>query len=425
MEPVQTDDVPNFLNEFFANIANRTRLFDPDSIDRNSFEKNVDSEFHFEPPNIFELKELIKQVDTSMSSCIEGINARTCKTVLECIPEQFLKLFANSLFTGIFPEKWTCASLTFLPKEGNKTNPTNWRPISQTNLFLKMLEKIVHASLLKYLLDNNLISKYQFGFLPCKSTHQAVFNVIKHMYGSMNNNKVIGAIYLDIAKAFNCISQELLFMKMVRAGFTSNVINWFRSYLNRYQTVRIKDKVSDNISVPAGIAQGTVLGPLLFVFYINDVISCLNHVNISMFADDCVLYISGNNWNNIRPMLQLDLDAFALWCRNNALSLNISKTKTMIFGNRHKITKIRDPLPLYVQLQNLQFVKKYTYLGITLDSEITLEPYYKSIIKKVNNKIYTFRKIRKYISFDIAVQIYKQTIFPFFLLWWLYMYIIY
>ena len=135
-----------------------------------------------------------------------------------------------------------------------------------------------------------------------------------------------------------------------------------------------------------------------------------------MFADDCVLYMSGNKWNVIRPKLQSDLDAFALWCHTNALSLNISKTiaKTMIFGNRHKLGKITDPLPLHVQGHYLQFVTKYNYLGIILDSELTLELFYKSIIKKINYKIYTLRKIRKYISFEIASQIYKQTILPFF-----------
>ena len=166
--------------------------------------------------------------------------------------------------------------------------------------------------------------------------------------------------------------------------------------------------------VPAGVAQGTVLGPLLFIFYINDIFSCLDHVNISMFADDCVLYLSGNNWEIIRTKIQKDLDTVVDWMSMNALTLNTSKTKTMIFGNRHKLLKIKNPTPLSINGKDLVFVKKYNYLGIVLDVELNLDPFFKSIIKKVNNKVYSLRKIRKYVSFEVAIQIYKQMILPFF-----------
>ena len=166
--------------------------------------------------------------------------------------------------------------------------------------------------------------------------------------------------------------------------------------------------------VPSGVAQGMVLEPLLFIFYINDIISCLDHVNISMFADDCVLYLSDNNWNVIHTELQKDLYTVLNWMSMNALTFNTSRTKTMIFGNRHKLLKIKNPTPLSINGRNLAFVKKYNYLGRVLDSEHNLEPFYKSIIKKVINMIYSLRKIRKYISFDIAVQICKRTILPFF-----------
>ena len=230
----------------------------------------------------------------------------------------------------------------------------------------------------------------------------------------MNNNTIIGSIFLDIAKAFNCINHRVLFLKMAKAGFSENVIKWFRSYLTRFQHVRIGEQNSPKKLAADGIAHGTFLGPLIFIFYIDYVISCLKHVNISMFADDCVLYVAGNNWNSVKNKLQSDLNAFVNWCDQNALSLNTSKTNTMIFGNRQKILKNKNPVPLVIHGKNITFVKKYTYLGVILDAELNLDPFYKSILKKVNNKIYTLRKIRKYITFDVASQIYKQTILPLF-----------
>ena len=129
------DDVPDFLNIFFANIAARTRLFDDTNVPEYDVNITHENPFVFLPPSIHEIRELTKQIDTNMSSCIDGINAKTCKNLLEIIPEFFFKLFANSLFLGIFPKKWACAKLTFLPKEGSSANPGNWRPISQTNIF--------------------------------------------------------------------------------------------------------------------------------------------------------------------------------------------------------------------------------------------------------------------------------------------------
>ena len=131
---------------------------------------------------------------------------------------------------------------------------------------------------------------------------------------------------------------------MYLSGFSNNVVRWFKSYLTRFQSVRLNGIDSSIIPVVDGVAQGTVLGTLIFIFYINDVIKTLKHVNISMFADDCILYISGNNWSSIHAKLQMDLTAFVNWSSDNALVLNVSKTKTVIFGNRHKLSKIRIPL---------------------------------------------------------------------------------
>ena len=266
--------------------------------------------------------------------------------------------------------------------------------------------------MLRYLQENNLISKCQYVFLPGRSTHQAIFQFAKHLYGSMNNNKIIGSVFLDIAKAFNCISHTVLYLKMYNAGFSPKVINWFKSYLSRYQTVKLNDIESTMIPVVDGIAQGTVLGPLVFIFYINNVITTLNHVNISMFADDCVLYISGNNWPAIYDKLQNDVNAFVSWINENALVLNVSKTKTVIFGNRHKLSKIKNPRPISICNRNVEFVKKYMYLGVTLDCDMNLDSLYKDVVKKVNNKIYNLRKLRRYVNFRISVNIYKQTILP-------------
>ena len=236
----------------------------------------------------------MQNLDLSTSSCIPGINIRMCKSALDAIPSKFRHLFATSLFSAKFPTAWTCAYVILIPKSGEKRNVGNWRPISQTNIFAKFWKKIVHGQRLSFRQNNDILSEFQFGFLPEKLTYEAVFNVLLHMYSTVNNNKLMGVLFLDIAKAFICINHLLLYNKMRDAGMSHRVITSFRSYLARTQCVKYGDVISTSMNVENGIAQGTVLGPLIFIFYINDCVNILDKVKITMFADDCILYYSGN-----------------------------------------------------------------------------------------------------------------------------------
>ena len=154
-------------------------------------------------------------------------------------------------------------------------------------------------------------------FLPGKSIHEAVFNITRHVYSTINQNKIMGMIFLDKAKAFNCIDHEILYKKLLCAGISDCVVQWFRSYLNRSQLIRYGETVSENLSLTAGIAQGTIRGPLILIFYINDCVNVLNRCKISMFADDGVLYYTGNNWESVRAIIQNDLDRFFPFASSN------------------------------------------------------------------------------------------------------------
>ena len=167
----------------------------------NELYPDVDSLFNFVPPLTEDMYSFMTNMDMNTSSCIEGVNMKMGKVALDSVPNKFRHLFANSLFQGKFPSQWTNAYVTLIPKAGNKTSQGNWRPISQTIIFAKI---IVHKQLLSYFLENNILSENQFGFLPTKSTHEAVFNVIRSMYSCINNNKIMCMLFLDIAKASKC-----------------------------------------------------------------------------------------------------------------------------------------------------------------------------------------------------------------------------
>ena len=190
------------------------------------------------------------------------------------------------------------------------------------------------------------------------------------------------------------------------------VINWFKSYLTRSQMTKYGDVYSSVQQIPAGIAQGTVLGPLIFIFYINDCEYVLENVKISMFADDCVLHCMGNNWERVHEVLQNDLTNFVNWSDSNRLRLNESKTQSMIVCTRNKFSKLQSPKPFCIKGKDIKFVNKYNFLGVVLDTEMNLQPLCKVIEKRVIDKIFMLKKLRKCLTYKAAIQIYKQTILP-------------
>ena len=161
-----------------------------------------------------------------------------------------------------------------------------------------------------------------------------------------------------------------------------------------------------------GAVQGTVLGPTIFILYFDAISRQLSRCKISMFADDCVIYQTGNTWESIRTKLQSDLDDIVTWTASNSLALNGEKTQAMIFGPRGKLSRLENITSIKVANISVKFVKQYNYLGITLDPEMILQPLIKNVKKSMINKIFNLRKIRKYINEKAAIAIYKQTILP-------------
>ena len=156
-----------------------------------------------------------------------------------------------------------------------------------------------------------------------------------------------------------------------------------------------------------------MLGPILFIFYINDIFSCINNAKMSLFADDCILSLSGNNWLTIHERLQEDFNAIIDWTLRNNLRLNPSKTNAMIIGTNSRISNLNNPAQMKYMENKIKFVKQCAYLGIVIDNTMSLVPLVKNVKKRVTNKMFMLRKLRKFLTFDASLAIYKQMILPF------------
>ena len=256
------------------------------------------------------------------------------------------------------------------------------------------------------------MTNYQHGFRPNKSTQQAIFDLVKFIHSGLNNKKLISCICLGVCKAFDCINHDILLYKLDSIGCTNTTLAWFRSYLTRTQTVRCNNVLSDVLNIKTGIGQGTILGPLIFIFYINDIIVRTGRLKINMYADDCILFMSGNNWNIMRNLIQPDLDNIQMWCEQNRLKLSISKSKSLLIGSVSKLTHVDHAQKLSLNDLELDIVPKYKYLGVVLDRYMSLTGLVSMVKKNIISRLYKLRKIRRMITTKCAVDIYKQTILP-------------
>ena len=177
--------------------------------------------------------------------------------------------------------------------------------------------------------------------------------------------------------------------------------------------MKFNDITSEPLSINSGIGQGTILGPLILIFYINDMVKNISHLRVNMYADDCLIYCIGNNWNTMRQKIQEDLNNFHNWCVSNKLKVNVRKSKALLIGSNHKLGLLNLDDKLCLNGEMLQYTDTYNYLGFLLDKNMTLIPFLNKLKRAISNKIYSLVKIRDVITTGCAVTIYKQTILPF------------
>ena len=355
---------------------------------------------------------LVQKINISKSSGITQISSRLLRDSFQILSDKLTHLFNLSIATAVFPDQWKKALVIPIPKTGNLNKADNYRPISLLPLPGKILEKLVHTQLSTCMEENSLLSDNQFGFRKQRSTSHAISQLLNQIYSNMNKSIVTTAVYIDFSKAFNCVQHTTLINKLKQLDITQGTLNWLVSYLQcREQRTLVNGTYSAYLPVPQGVPQGSVLGPLLYIIYSNDIINRIKNSGYTFYADDIVLYSKKKCTVQAGRDLQKDLDSLSDWCVDNEIYMNTTKTKVMFFGSKAKLNSA--PLPTFtVGGEVLQRAKTYTYLGLTLDEQLSLDTHACSLIKRVSNKIYQLTKIRPFVTKKAALLIYKNMILP-------------
>ena len=299
------------------------------------------------------------------------------------------------MVTCTFPSLWKFGKASALFKKGDRCDPNNYRPITVLLTLSKILEKAVHNQLYFFLSDNKIITSKQFGFRPQLSTNTALTHFTDNVLLNMDSGRLTGAVFLDLSKAFDTVDHNLLLHKLKAVGLSEVTVNWFQSYLaNRKQRTSVGDLDTLSVAPPitVGVPQGSILGPLLFLIYVNNLPPCQLASEIILYADDTVIYYSSTDMLHLESKLNSDLATIYNWFSSNLLTLNISKCNFVIFGNSRKLKLVND-VSLKVNSTAIDRSDSFKYLGVIINQTMSWSEHIDSISTKINQRIGMIKRI--------------------------------
>ena len=398
-------EIANLFNSYFASIGKQMADSQPDVPGFETHLKKVDSVFRLHTVAESHVKKIMQKQQPKLSCGIDTINNKLVKTCHEQLAKPMTIVINKSITDSTVPLNYKTARVIPLYKKGSPSDCGNYRPVSLLSALSKILEKVICKQLNEYLEKNNLLCQDQFGFRrKCQTTH-VVQKLLNEVSDNANNNEVTIATYLDLSKAFDCIQYDKLYTKLYYLGFDNRTIEWFKSYLSqRKQLTDLDGTHSDWEEVTLGVPQGSILGPILFLLYVNDINNSDKNANFDKFADDTTVLTKGKTIEEASEKMNSSMKNIHLWFAQNKLNLNPTKTRYSIFKpnkndkdiNNDKLVKIGDH-----HLQRVWRNGKETafkLVGIWIDEELTWGEHIEKTRKKINSALYGLSKTKKYLS---------------------------
>jgi hypothetical protein len=284
----------------------------------------------------------------------------------------------------------------------------NYRPISLTPIINKILESHINNQLSEYLEQQNILFNHQYGFRKKSNTINAVFDMISQLQSNLDRGDLGAIVFIDIKKAFDTVDRDILILKLHEIGADESTILWFQDYFRNRKQFMEFDKIKSSMkNTKYGVPQGSILGPTLFLLYINNMKHLNLHGKVYQYADDMALVYSSKSINELQEMMQMDLDNIFLWMQSHKLTVNVNKTKFMTFNNRGSIFNIQ-----YNNV-NIEEVKEFQYLGIFITSDLKWIRHKQHIRKKISPITGVFRKIQEYIPYKLKRSLFYSMFYPY------------
>ena len=397
------EEIAEAFNAHFSNIVRNLNNAEPSTPFTQYLPVPTPYSFFLQPTSQHEIVNVISSLKKT-SPGYDDIDITVIKKGNRIISPFLEKIINKSFLEGVFPQSLKIARIVPIYKKGDKSIISNYRPVSILSTFSKIFEKIMAIRLLNYLNEHSLLSSNQYGFRPNFSTELAVQQMCQQMYDAIDNKLYQITIFCDFSKAFDTISHTILLDKLKTFGIRGPAHSWFISYLNNRKQYTVFNKINSSYSrVNTGVPQGSILGPILFLLYINDISRCSNVLNFLLYADDTNLFVKGDNVRDLETIVNTELNFFSEWVKSNKLILNLEKTHFMI---SHTIMSQPPHLNIKIANTSIKQVNNIKFLGVVIDSSLKWKVHIETIKSKLSGITGLLYNIRDYMDHETLKLIY-------------------
>lgn len=365
--------------------------------------KNSSKSFKFPPLAVHEVGKYVMDLPNKRSMGPDDINSSILKVSLPYIVEIITYIFNLSIEKRVFPTALKSGKVIPIPKAKNPSSLNDYRPISLLSVLSKPLEKHMHKHLMQFIEENKLLYNFQSGFRKHHSCHTALTNLCDKWLSAINERKVTGAVFLDLKKAFDLVNHDILLTKLKLYIKNNDTISFLSSYLSdRTQCVHLNGKSSSFKAIKCGVPQGSIMGPLLFCLFINDLPLSLENKSLScdLFADDNSLHTSDKDIAQVQITLQQGLLDVQNWCNKNKMVLNPAKTKSMVITTRQKHQKRPLVIDLQINATPISQVNEHKVLGVIIDDELSWHCHVKKVTKAVSRNLFLLKQLKQFVGLE-------------------------
>ena len=411
---IDSSKISNIFNDFFVNVADEITKTIPKTPKSplDYLSNRTSNSLFLTPVTFIEVYDLIKVLNPSKSVGPNSIPIKLLKIIGPSVSPILALLVNQSFQTGIFPDKLKIAKVITLFKKGNPELPSNYRPISLLPIFSKIFEKLTHRRLYRFLEIHDVLFSLQFGFQENHSIDHALVSLTETVKNTLDNKRFGCGIFIDLQKAFDTVNHKILLSKLEHYGVRGCALEWFRSYLSdRKQYVSVNGSNSNLLSIACGVPQGSVLGPLLFLIYINDLPSSSKKLNFYLFADDTNIYCESSDLSNLIKIVNRELRSVKKWLDANKLSLNIDKTNYIIFHSSS--SSVPSDAVVKIGKKHIKRVKFVKFLGLLLDEHLSWKYHLSELSKKLARTCGIFFRIRNLLPLDVLLCLYNALFLSF------------
>ena len=401
------------FNDFFINVGPTLASKIPEQSVKPEYylSKRIENSIFLSNVNEKEFDNILKSLKNG-SPGHDEINKDILELSIPHIKNLLIFLLNQSLLQGIFPEELKIANVVPLFKNDDSMKFNNYRPVSLLCTLSKVFEKVMYNRLISFLEREKILYEKQFGFRKKHSTYMALMILIDKLIKSLEKGEYILGIFLDFSKAFDTVDHSILITKLNHYGIRGIALDWFVSYLNnRKQFVTYNGVRSSMKTVKCGVPQGSILGPILFLLYINDLASICKKTLPFLFADDTNLFICGDNPDEMVSDLNSELEDISSWLKTNKLSLNVKKTHYMLFSSKRNR---KDILPIKIDNNEIEEVEHTKFLGVFIDNKLNWKKHISYISGKISRGLGVILKAKKILNASALKTLYFSFIYPYF-----------